>query len=49
MTHKNACCSLLHGPDFFGFGSGIELATARRDLVEPGWRGRGTTARGEET
>jgi sulfhydrogenase subunit alpha len=27
---------LLHAPDFLGFGSGIEMATARRDLVERG-------------
>jgi sulfhydrogenase subunit alpha len=29
---------LLHAPDFLGFGSGIEMATARRDLVERGLR-----------
>jgi sulfhydrogenase subunit alpha len=27
---------LLHAPDFLGFGSGIEMATARRDIVERG-------------
>ncbi len=27
---------LLHAPDFLGFGSGIEMAVARRDIVERG-------------
>ncbi len=27
---------LLHAPDFLGFGSGIEMAAARRDIVERG-------------
>ena len=27
---------LLHAPDFLGYGSGIEMAAARRDLVERG-------------
>ena len=27
---------LLHAPDFLGFGSGIEMAMARRDVVERG-------------
>ncbi|MGH3193473.1 MAG: hydrogenase maturation protease, partial [Streptosporangiaceae bacterium] len=27
---------LLHAPDFLGYASGIEMATARRDLVERG-------------
>ena len=27
---------LLHAPDFLGFGSGIEMAAARRDVIERG-------------